>query len=67
VQHIITMSMFSLRISFFDGAYCRVVNQLMMSTYTGGMVQLGIALWAVGNCISQYDSADYRYGLARCR
>jgi hypothetical protein len=39
----------------------------MTATYFGGMVQLGIALWNVGNCMNQYNGADYRYCVATCR
>lgn len=34
----------------------RLVNQIMISCYVGGMVQLGIALWAVGDCIDYFGS-----------
>ncbi len=27
------------------------MNQTMIACYIGGMIQLGIALWAVGDCI----------------
>jgi hypothetical protein len=33
---------------------CRIVNQLMISCYVGGMIQLGIALWAVGDCMQLF-------------
>lgn len=61
------MSMFSLRMTLSDVSYCRAVNQLMITTYVGGIIQLGYALWGVGNCMSQYNGADYRYGVANCR
>ena len=28
----------------------RTVNNLIWSAYVGGMVQLGLALWAIGDC-----------------
>jgi hypothetical protein len=41
---------------FVSGSDDSLVGDFIIAAYFGGMVQLGIALWSVGDCMSKWLS-----------
>jgi hypothetical protein len=41
----------------------RAINGVILSAYVGALVQLGLALWSVGDCIQTFFQAETRYDI----
>src|SRR5271155_4897079 len=62
-QVLVCTSMFSHSTHLSSVVDLRWINGVILSAYVGALVQLGLALWSVGDCIQIFFEADSRYDI----